>query len=232
MKKILVALVQSARYSPNQAGRALHTAWICMLVCIGVSAPVHASLVEIEVEGIWQLTDSDASVNPFGLVDGDTFVMKATYNDATFFDGADGVTAAIDPTVNAGTGFEIIIPHAGAAPQPLVFNHTDHIAGFAPTAEIEFDGTDAASDRGVFRNFDFRGEVTFGTDSFELDLYFDGFDPVSEFMNADLGFEIASAGYGVGHLSVLKHEALVPVPAAAWLFGSALGVLGWLRRRS
>jgi hypothetical protein len=25
---------------------------------------------------------------------------------------------------------------------------------------------------------------------------------------------------------------IVPVPAAAWLFGSALGLLGWLKRRS
>ena len=26
--------------------------------------------------------------------------------------------------------------------------------------------------------------------------------------------------------------SVVPVPAAVWLFGSALGALGWLRRRS
>jgi len=27
-------------------------------------------------------------------------------------------------------------------------------------------------------------------------------------------------------------EAPIPIPAAAWLFGSALGLLGWLKRRS
>ena len=25
--------------------------------------------------------------------------------------------------------------------------------------------------------------------------------------------------------------AVVPIPAAAWLFGSALGVMGWMRRK-
>ena len=28
------------------------------------------------------------------------------------------------------------------------------------------------------------------------------------------------------------NEAVVPVPAAAWLFGSALGLLGWIRRKA
>jgi probable HAF family extracellular repeat protein len=40
---------------------------------------------------------------------------------------------------------------------------------------------------------------------------------------------------GVGVTSIGEERAFlltaVPVPAAVWMFGSALGVLGWLRRR-
>jgi len=45
---------------------------------------------------------------------------------------------------------------------------------------------------------------------------------VTEIVRA-LGFEIASA---------LTALAPVPVPAVGWLFGSALGLLGWVRRKA
>jgi hypothetical protein len=35
----------------------------------------------------------------------------------------------------------------------------------------------------------------------------------------------------VGHATASSH-AITPIPAAVWLFGSALGGLGWMRRRS
>ena len=38
----------------------------------------------------------------------------------------------------------------------------------------------------------------------------------------------AVAGYGI----TLVKQAAIPVPAAVWLFGSALGLLGWVRRKS
>jgi hypothetical protein len=36
----------------------------------------------------------------------------------------------------------------------------------------------------------------------------------------------------VFHLSPERRAGVVPVPAAAWLFGSSLGLLGWMRRRA
>jgi hypothetical protein len=41
----------------------------------------------------------------------------------------------------------------------------------------------------------------------------------------DLSFDVASTFDSPGNWSV------VPVPAAVWLFGSGLGLLGWFRRR-
>jgi hypothetical protein len=37
---------------------------------------------------------------------------------------------------------------------------------------------------------------------------------------------------GCGRLHWMVFSSTVPVPAAVWLFGSALGVLGWVRRRA
>jgi len=46
-------------------------------------------------------------------------------------------------------------------------------------------------------------------------------DTASNYVSGDEGFVVANASLSA-----------VPVPAAAWLFGSALGLLGWVRRRT
>jgi len=41
----------------------------------------------------------------------------------------------------------------------------------------------------------------------------------------------AAAGADAGMALVVANAAVVPIPAAAWMFGSALGLLAWVRRR-
>lgn len=44
--------------------------------------------------------------------------------------------------------------------------------------------------------------------------------------------EIDAAGVDAGMALVVAHSTVVPIPAAAWMFGSALGLLAWVRRRT
>ena len=46
--------------------------------------------------------------------------------------------------------------------------------------------------------------------------------PADDFLVIEFDAEIGSRA----------KTALIPIPAAAWLFGSALGLLGWVRRRA
>jgi len=46
----------------------------------------------------------------------------------------------------------------------------------------------------------------------------------------NFGIQVSQAGWGVEN--VRMDVQVVPVPAAVWLFGSALGLLGWMRRKA
>ena len=134
-----------------------------LLALAWTPTPTYAAFQNIVVVGTWESANVNTTINPFGWVDGDKYVMKSTYDDTTFFNGAEGVTASIDPGINPGTSFELILPHPdGGPPNPLLFAQFDHIdIGFAPTAQIEFGGTDATTNPGVFRNFEFHFEFSF-----------------------------------------------------------------------
>ena len=179
------------------------------------ASPASATPIDIVVIGTWESANVDSTINPFGLVDGDRFVMKSTYDDSTLFNDTtgEGVTASIDPGVNAGTSLEVIIPHATmdsmSTPNPVILTQADHTdIGFAPTAQIEFDGTDATTDPGAFRNFEIHADFSFGTDQIDLDLYYatDTSQAVSELYNETQGFNIAAAGTGVDHLEVVTND--------------------------
>lgn len=220
-----IPFITKRRRSPSLLG-----GLIGVVLCTGIASTGHAALVEITVQGTWETASGNATINPFGILVNDTFTMHAIYDDTTLFNGGDGVTAAIDPTVEAGTMFEVMIPHSAGAPNPLVFTHADHAdIGFGSFAQIKFDGTDATSDPGVFRNFEFFVEFAFGGQDFELALFSSSGEPISEMINADQGLATVADSIGGDHLEIVA--PVVPIPAAAWLFGSALGGLGWMRRR-
>jgi hypothetical protein len=54
------------------------------------------------------------------------------------------------------------------------------------------------------------------------------FDPLA-LGEYNFGISVSQDGWGVEN--VRMDVQVVPVPAAVWLFGSALGLLGWMRRK-
>jgi hypothetical protein len=166
------------------------------------------ALFDIVVIGTWESTNVPPT-NPaaLGLVNGDKFVMKATYDDTTFFLGtgadAQGVTAYIDPSQNAGTSFDVIVPYATGVFQ---FDESDHTnIGFAPFAEIEFDGLSVANP-GNFRNFEIHVDFNFGPDAYDLDLYKGVIQEVAELYNISQGGNLAATGVGPDHLEVVVND--------------------------
>ena len=51
------------------------------------------------------------------------------------------------------------------------------------------------------------------------------------FLNSGDAFAVSFTQAAPNQISV-GNSSVVPVPAAVWLFGSALGVMGWVRRKS
>lgn len=180
-----------------------------------------AALIDIVVIGTWENAHPNPVVNKFGFVVGDKFVMKATYDDATFFSGPEGVTASIDPGINPGTSFEVIIPHAAGAPNPLWFDHKDHIdIGFASTAEIEFDGPNPGNP-GNFRNFEIHTEFNFDGDQMEFDEFMSSIEEQTWILNATQAFQRAAVSGGSSHLDIVTNDITASAPGP-YVFSSAL----------
>lgn len=64
------------------------------------------------------------------------------------------------------------------------------------------------------------------------DMVMYGFDPVPEAGKVAFILSNRTGGASAGDGFSMTFSYVVPVPAAVWLFGSALGLLGWLRRKN
>ena len=77
----------------------------------------------------------------------------------------------------------------------------------------------------------FTEEVTGGFGGSENEWLFI-WNGVADALNYQFDFNAAESSMSLDQLAIYASPAaVVPVPAAAWLFGSALGLLGWVRRR-
>ena len=90
--------------------------------------------------------------------------------------------------------------------------------------KFDFQATGSGSSRTQVLTFSIAGVV--GDD---INSYAIGYTPESE---AYFATHIAGYDDGLSGNTSGKFASVVPVPAAVWLFGSALGMLGWMRRRS
>jgi hypothetical protein len=191
------------------------------LLAFLLAAPAAGTLIDIVVVATWESANVSPVINKLGFVDGDKFVMRAVYDDTTLFDGTEGVTATIDPTVNAGTSFNVIVPHAAGAPNPLLFDHADHtFIGFAPNAQIEFDGTDAVLDPGVFRNFEIHVDFSFAGDLHDFDTFKGPIQTETDMFNESQGYNLAAVGAGADHLAIVIND-ITANPGGPYLFDFA-----------
>ena len=90
--------------------------------------------------------------------------------------------------------------------------------------KFDFQATGIGSSRTQVLTFSIAGVVGDDVNSYAI-----GYTPESE---AYFASHIAGYDDGVSGNTSGKFASAVPVPAAVWLFGSALGMLGWMRRRS
>jgi len=159
----------------------------------------------------------DPLVNPLGVV------PEFVYDDATSIN----VSLDID-----ATSLEVVITNiSGVAPTDTPFGWTIVVSDFFNANGINISGlTPDANNASLFPGL--ASSVINGGDAIEL--FFAGrfAGGTSPPISGDPDFDIFNAFANNGELRANFAVTFVPVPAAAWLFGSAFGILGWMRRKS
>ena len=118
---------------------------------------------------------------------------------------------------------------------------SDPSLAFCPECNMVMESVNGAS----FSLFSFEGWIFGGLDDVQVTGFLEGGGTVTEtfaFNNSNQLFELSWSGLlftsvkfdNLGFDPTILDNLVVsevPIPAAVWLFGSGLGLLGWLRRR-
>jgi hypothetical protein len=135
-------------------------------------------------------------------------------------------------------GETIVIP---SSPAGFVLDATQQVTSVNADGQAEFlveFGAGIAADFSTFTDIVGPGDCTgslcalipiLGLDMNRYRLFVD-WDPT--FTNFTADFIGETANNSLVFTTLNSGGVLVPVPAAVWLFGSALGLLGWIRKRS
>lgn len=146
------------------------------------------------------------------------------------FDAEDGLfTPEADAVGTVLIEFENIDLSYGSAFE----NFTYDIESLVTGGPISGDDLDTISDTDTVRSID--GTFSFDIDHSDLGQILDDmtFSMMIDF-TSNVGFNDRIPRFVIVTLAYTydAEATVVPVPPAAWLFGSALGLLGWVKRRS
>jgi len=185
---------------------------VCLLLCS--FAPAYAATVNVVV---------DPPANPLAIALGQTFTVTVSNAD---FVQTGGATVGIlwDPVILDLNSISLA-PGAFAGLAPSAPSGAEQTAGEIALFSIFGDLNPANDPVGNFDSFilEFIAQSA-GTSAITIDE-----SGVSRGWSDSSDLSIISGViYNQGSVTV----SAVPVPAAVWLFGSALGLLGWARRRA
>jgi len=148
---------------------------------------------------------------------------------------------------NAGNASETNVALIVGVDESLV---SQILSGFSSTGIGTQDGTWSITDSSITHlafkadGYYILGELTGNSGDWSTDIEFGGWTPDITTLTCPAGicaveraytvadFLTEAPGSNIADLSNVRAFSVVPIPAAVWLFGSGLGLLGWMRRKA
>jgi hypothetical protein len=177
-----------------------------------------------------KVADSVVAGNSFG---GNDYIIGSDgFPEFGILSTADGMFGMSEVSSTSGAPANTspwALVNGGSGPQGTIFANTVDIVSYGtvvgPGANVGTSTSASAPADGTARN-----NASF--DNLVMKVSTDGGGNV---VNVEayylIQYDIISPGYNSWVGGILSFTQVIPVPAAVWLFGSALGLLGWMRRR-